>query len=54
MLGKLCRRHFEMFSFLQIVGFDISPMEKICMECQSLFSGENTKLPSGLSYAEFA
>ena len=49
MLGKnFSRNILKYFSyFSQKIGFDIScklsPKETICMNCQSLFSGENKK-----------
>ena len=60
MLGKhFSRQHFEILSnFLQKKGFDIScklsPMETICMKCQSLFSGKSKKNIINLLSAEFA
>ena len=60
-LGKnFNRRHFKIFFlFFQKIGFHtsckFSPLETICMKCQSLFSGENNKKNNiSLSSAEFA
>ena len=57
-LGKnFSRQLFEIFFlFFPKIGFDIlcklSPMETICIKCQILFSGKNTKNVISLSSAE--
>ena len=52
MLGKnFSRRQFEIFSYIfQKIGFDLSC--KICMKCQSLFSGKIRKKNINLSSSE--
>ena len=46
-LGKNFSRHFEIFFSKKKIGFDIScklsPLETICIKCQSLFSGEKIR-----------
>ena len=56
-LGKIFKRQYtEIFFsyFPQKTGFDISPMETICMKYQTMFSGKNKKNIINLSSAEFS
>ena len=56
---KFSRRHFEIFFlFFQKIGFGISyklsPLETVCLKCQSLFTWKNKKNVINLLSADFA
>ena len=55
MLGKIfSRRHFDVFSFPQNIGFLTFNVACLLMKCQRLFSGENKKNIINLSSVELA